>query len=448
MTIIILYAAAVAFRPLMPIDETRYLSVAWEMFLHDGWLKPLTLNFEPYHHKPPLLFWAINASWSVFGVSRWAATLPVVIFSLVSVYLTATLGQLLFPEALKDRERTKLIMVASLPFLAYGTVVMFDITLTVFVLSALIGIVLYARDRKWRYVLMIGASVGLGVLAKGPPAALCIFFPVLLAPYWAKNLGRVWGWYAGNALAAIISLVIVLAWLVPVLSQADGNFAYWLLWEQTAGRVTGTIDAHLAPFYAYLPLVPVMFAPWIFVPGFWRWTATRRLSLPDSEGKRFLACWIVPTFLCFCLISNKQPHYLLPLMPGTVLITALLLRDTATRKLVQMVVVMVGLIVTGQAIGSITLFKRYDLAPVAALVQAHPDNDWAFVTNYHAELGFLARMEKPIADLLPTELGPWFAQHPKGSALIVYRDQKDVEAYNRVFDTQFRGRRLGVFTAR
>ncbi len=77
--IVILYLAAVLFRPLLPIDETRYMTVAWEMRLHEGWLSPLTLNFEPYHHKPPLLFWLINVFWSFFGVSRWAGLIPIVI---------------------------------------------------------------------------------------------------------------------------------------------------------------------------------------------------------------------------------------------------------------------------------------------------------------------------------------------------------------------------------
>lgn len=120
-TVLILYAAAIGFRPLLPIDETRYLSVAWEMYLRHGWLEPLTIIFEPYHHKPPLLFWLINASWAVLGVSRWAATIPVVLSALVSVYLTGVLGHMLFPEALGDNNRTRLIMVAGVPFLAYST---------------------------------------------------------------------------------------------------------------------------------------------------------------------------------------------------------------------------------------------------------------------------------------------------------------------------------------
>ena len=63
------FTVSIAVRPLLPVDETRYLSVSWEMFLRQNFLVP-TLNFEPYFQKPPLLFWLIDLAWSVFGVSR------------------------------------------------------------------------------------------------------------------------------------------------------------------------------------------------------------------------------------------------------------------------------------------------------------------------------------------------------------------------------------------
>ena len=62
-----LFLTAAIFRPLFPIDETRYMSVAWEMISRNGWMQPLTMNFEPYHHKPPLLFWLIGGFWEILG---------------------------------------------------------------------------------------------------------------------------------------------------------------------------------------------------------------------------------------------------------------------------------------------------------------------------------------------------------------------------------------------
>ena len=62
--------ACIWLRPLWPVDETRYASVAWEMWLRGDFLVP-HINGEPYSHKPPLLFWLIQAGWALFGVNDW-----------------------------------------------------------------------------------------------------------------------------------------------------------------------------------------------------------------------------------------------------------------------------------------------------------------------------------------------------------------------------------------
>ncbi|HSH29228.1 MAG TPA: hypothetical protein VK971_04905, partial [Thiohalobacter sp.] len=65
-----LMAVVLWLRPLLPVDETRYVAVAWEMWLRGDFLVP-HLNGQAYHHKPPLLFWLIQAGWTLFGVSDW-----------------------------------------------------------------------------------------------------------------------------------------------------------------------------------------------------------------------------------------------------------------------------------------------------------------------------------------------------------------------------------------
>ncbi|MGH8116548.1 MAG: hypothetical protein ACREPJ_04460, partial [Rhodanobacteraceae bacterium] len=42
--------------PPIPIDETRYLAAAWEMYNSGQWLVP-TVNGAWYSDKSPLLFW-------------------------------------------------------------------------------------------------------------------------------------------------------------------------------------------------------------------------------------------------------------------------------------------------------------------------------------------------------------------------------------------------------
>ena len=94
----------VLLRPLLPIVETRYLAVAWEMHL-SGDIFHLTRNFDSYSHKPPLLFWLINLVWLATGVSETAARLVGPVFAVASLALTGHLARRLWPPIAPPRFR-------------------------------------------------------------------------------------------------------------------------------------------------------------------------------------------------------------------------------------------------------------------------------------------------------------------------------------------------------
>lgn len=442
----VLYAAAVLFRPLLPIDETRYASVAWEMFLRGDWLAPLTVNFEPYHHKPPLLFWLINMSWSIFGVSRWATAIPPVLSSMACVYLTATLAGNLNPEL---RRNAPYILTGSLPFLIYCTLIMFDLTLAVFVLCALLCLIAYAEKGNAAHAVLTGLFLGLGVLTKGPVAYLYVIFPVLAGPFWILPGGIGWKkWYGGCLLAFLLSLIPVALWLVPVLHASSREFGFWLVWEQTAGRISGSYgEAHTRPFYFYLPLVPLMFAPWIFIPRFWKELRALKAVPPRKKEFRFILCWIVPVFIAFSFIGGKQPHYLVPLLPGVAILTAAMLKGMPVAIIRNTALAMVFIFAAGHAAAARTYFPFYDLGPFAAYVHDHPEAPWAFVRNYQGEITFLARLRTPVTSLERNQVKGWLAEHPGGMVLIRYKNPEEVSTYKTHFSAPYRGKQMGIFSA-
>ncbi|MCB9987768.1 MAG: glycosyltransferase family 39 protein [Rhodospirillales bacterium] len=444
--LLVLFCTVVAFRPLLPIDETRYLTVAWEMALRHDWLAPLTLNWEPYHHKPPILFWLINLSWSVFGVNRWAGTLPVIFAALANVYLTRILAQKLFRDKADKFELLPLLMVGSVPFLIYGTLVMFDITLTVFVLCALLALVSYAYSRRPVFILLLALSLGLGVLTKGPVAWLYVLFPVLLGPYWMKENRSNWSWYGGCLLAYILSLIPALLWLIPVVQASSDDFVLSLVWEQTAGRITGNMgSSHDRPFYFYLPLLPVLFLPWAFFPSFWKGIKKAPSVLKSEPGLRFLLCMVVPTLVVFSLIGGKQPHYLVPFLPAIIIFIAYT-ANLSRRAVALTVAFMLVVFVTGHVAGSVTVFKRYDLRPIASYIHEHEDKDWVFARKYQGEFNFLGRLTKPIAVENVAHMHLWFADHPAGFAIIRYDKPEEVAVYDMKMAMPYRGKNIGVFT--
>ena len=50
--------------PLLEPDEGRYAEIGREMLVSGNWLVP-TLYYQPYYDKPPLLYWAVAASFKI-----------------------------------------------------------------------------------------------------------------------------------------------------------------------------------------------------------------------------------------------------------------------------------------------------------------------------------------------------------------------------------------------
>ena len=73
-------------------DEGLYLEAAREMHDRGDWLTP-TVDGRPDFTKPPLLYWAMAASFALFGETFWAARLPVALAALALVWVTGRLAR-------------------------------------------------------------------------------------------------------------------------------------------------------------------------------------------------------------------------------------------------------------------------------------------------------------------------------------------------------------------
>src|ERR1051326_6000703 len=60
---------------LVGADEPRYAQIAREMLARHDWVVPV-LNGKPWLEKPVLYYWEAMISYSLFGVSDWAARVP------------------------------------------------------------------------------------------------------------------------------------------------------------------------------------------------------------------------------------------------------------------------------------------------------------------------------------------------------------------------------------
>lgn len=302
-------APMLAVLPAVPIDETRYLSVAWEMRQDVDWIR-LHLNGLPYFDKPPLLFWLINLMWSVSGISVWSARLAVLLSGAGCVALLGACERVLSGS----KGSADALLAGTLFFALFSGVVMFDVLLCLCVVMAFLAILRYVLLGQRGALWLLFAAAALGMLAKGPVMLLHLLGPIALVPWWAREQQPAWRVPIRLTVVALLGALPVLGWALLALRGLSLADAHELLLRQTAGRVVESF-AHNRPLWWYLPLVPVLLTPWWLV---WRWTSVRRLLAPTTRDMagRFALSATVPALLGFSVISGKQIHYILPLIPG------------------------------------------------------------------------------------------------------------------------------------
>lgn len=326
-----LVAAAILARPLLPVDETRYLAVAWEMWQRGDFLVPF-LNGEPYSHKPPLLFWGMHLGWTVFGVNEWTPRLVAPLFGLVSVLGTMRLGRLLWPDRPEIGGVAAALVLGALYWTLFTTMTMFDMLHAACTVVGIAGLVTAARGRMARGFLIFAAAVGVGILGKGPAILLHLLPVALAAPWWAPALcGPVsWRhWSVGVFLGVLVGAAIGLAWAIPAAMAGGEVYANAIFWGQSAGRMVDSF-AHGRPFWWFAAILPGMVLPWMIWPAAWRAACRQRRELWADGGVRLALVWFLVAFVVFSAISGKQPHYLVPEFPALALFLARALVGTAS----------------------------------------------------------------------------------------------------------------------
>lgn len=301
----------------VPIDETRYLAVAWEMRRTGEFLVP-HLNGATYAHKPPLLFWLIDLGWLFTGVHAWTARAMTLSCSIASLLLLQRLTLRLGGSQAAARNAMWLLL-GAVYFAGFANAIMFDVPLTTCVLVAVHGLLDLAERRTRRGVVLTGVAIGLGILVKGPVVLLFVAILAFGAPWWSDRLqGRRARFFGAFALAFMLGAAIGLAWAIPAAIHGGPDYARAIFLSQTVDRLEGVSgkSTHGRPWWWYGMVFPLMLLPWPLVVRA-RWRELRALSA--APALRLALVWVVPTFVAFSFIGGKQPHYLLPTVPGVAL---------------------------------------------------------------------------------------------------------------------------------
>jgi 4-amino-4-deoxy-L-arabinose transferase-like glycosyltransferase len=255
----------------------------------------------------------------LFGVNDWWPRLVAPLCALAAIPLLLKLEILLWNEKQEQNSYSIWVLFGTLLFAGFITLLMFDLLLMLCAMVAMIGVLYLSKDEKFKGVLWLGTGIGLGVLAKGPVILLHVLPAAVVAPWWAPQLkGKFGRWYFDLLLGVLLGAAIALAWALPAAYFGGEEYRRAIFWGQTAGRVAESF-AHRAPWWYYLPLLPLILFPWFVWPRFWRGLFDLK-SEPEKPGLKFLAAWLILTLVGFSLVSGKQAKYLVPMLPAFALL--------------------------------------------------------------------------------------------------------------------------------
>jgi 4-amino-4-deoxy-L-arabinose transferase-like glycosyltransferase len=331
---VVLFAAVVAVyfyglgaAPLLGPDEPRYAQVAREMFGRGDWVTP-TLGGHTWFEKPALLYWLIEATYRLFGVTEFAVRAGSALAGVLTVLLAgwaARRAEFESGEGLRGLGVTCAAVAAStLGLVVFARVASFDALLTTTVTGALACFYCSEVERgsgRRTWLVVFYLFVGASLLAKGlvgvviPGGVLVVY--MLLRRRWPGllRLGVHWG--------VLLMLMVAATWYAPVIQRHGRVFVDEFFVQHHFARYVSNKYHHPQPFWFYLPVTLGLALPWTaFLAGGIAGALETNARAEDAASKlRVLAlAWLVAPVLFFSASGSKLPGYVLPALPGAALL--------------------------------------------------------------------------------------------------------------------------------
>jgi 4-amino-4-deoxy-L-arabinose transferase-like glycosyltransferase len=309
--------------PLTDNTEARYAEIARKMVETGQWLVPQIDYGVPFWGKPPLSFWLTGASYELLGVGEFSARLPSFMLG-IAVCLLAYLMTAHQRDSAYGLRTTLILATTALMVVSAGSVM----TDPAMLLGTTLSMVAFWRARAgatgiWPYAFFVGLAIGL--LAKGPIAAVLTFLPISAWMLMAGQIRKTWQvlpWIKGS----LLLVLLVVPWYWAAERQHPGFLHYFIIGEHWQRfTVSGWKGDLYGAGHAYPRGTIWIFAvlgtlPWSLVP---LWTLVRKrsslsfASLRQDDGWRlYLVCWFLSPILFFTLSRNILPTYVLPGLIG------------------------------------------------------------------------------------------------------------------------------------
>jgi 4-amino-4-deoxy-L-arabinose transferase-like glycosyltransferase len=342
-------------------DEPRYAWIARAMAETGDWVTP-KLWGAPWFEKPVLYYWAAAIGFQMHLPAEWAARLPSAFAALAAAI---AIGYFAWRHYGSDEDLSTgptllapVIFSTSVAAIAFARAATPDMLFSAAITLAMVfaaSILTRAGTLRVRIsaqaatqshdllkLLLWGASLGLGVLAKGPAAVILAGGAVAI---WALATSN---WRAAVRLAhplAIASFCIVaLPWYL-LCARRNPDFIRVFIFQHNFERYVTPLFQHQQPFWFFAPITIIALLPWsalLIADAQEALCLWREKSWKNSPAV-FVACWAVFPVVFFSFSQSKLPSYILPAVPALALIAAISASHAFQRSRTNAIILTTGI---------------------------------------------------------------------------------------------------------
>jgi 4-amino-4-deoxy-L-arabinose transferase-like glycosyltransferase len=351
-------------------NEAFYVETPREMIERGDFISP-TFNYQPRFNKPVLSYWIVAGFYKVLGVSVAVQRIPIALAA-VTLILTA-----FFLARASDGLEAGLWGAAGLAvvprLVMFGRRIFIDIYISMFMALTLLFFALAERypERRRLFLLLMYASVGFGVLTKGPVAAAlpALVFGIYLLVH--GELKRV------TRMMIPLGLVVVLAIVVPWYAALYHRYGWtyitsFIVGENIARYTEGLGVEQRRGWLFYLPVVFSDSFPWSLclfgAAGLWLADRRRAAGLdgPPDPGFRvrtLLWLWILVIVGFFTFSAAKQDLYIFPIVPAVAALAGSFIarrnadRAPARPRSLRATAALIGLLLAVAGAGTFYIFE-------------------------------------------------------------------------------------------
>lgn len=328
--------------PLIDVDESRYAIIARDMF-DVGNINCLMLNGVPFLEKPPMYFWLVGGSYSLFNIfNPFVVRLPIALCAMLLVFSTYFFGKKVVNR--KFGLISSIVLLSSIFFLIFSHIAILDLPLTVCIgLTLYLGFLTHVVEEKNKkyvwflfYVMMGAGILTKGILGFAIPVTIMFVFNLLTKtlkePFKLVNL------IPGFA----VMLLIATPW--HALMYKIYGYQFWhdyFLAHHFARFINSETIGRERPLLYFVPVFLFGFLPWTFMFIAFLCDGIKKLfarfknaqgnllnklyaiiEVRNNEQKLvlFLSIAFIIIFSVFSISSTKLPTYILPVFPFAALL--------------------------------------------------------------------------------------------------------------------------------